>query len=99
MKVHALVAMAALSLFACSKEGDKIIFHGDEAKQKTGEAAHEINKGAEKAAEKTEELGKKAWNGAKELGHETREEVKENPPVATPPSATGGGPTTDAGTK
>jgi len=111
MKTHALMAVVALSVFACSKEGDKVIFHGDEAKKKTGQAVEKLDEGAEKAAEKTEELGKKAWQGAKELGRETKEEVKESAdeieareradekPATPPPTATGGGPATDAGTK
>ncbi len=97
MKIYALFAMAALSAFACERKGNDVIFHGDEAKQKTDEAAKKVGEGAEKAVEGAKEIGRSAKEGAQEESQKIEQRSDER--RETPPTATGGGPAGDGGTK
>jgi hypothetical protein len=91
MRLFALIAMAGLSLAACERRDGKVIFHEDEAKQKTQEAA-------QKTGEEAKKLGHELKNGAEQIGKKVDEHVDEHP---TDPAAKGGGPTCggDAGPK
>lgn len=83
MRVHVFLGalvLAALASAGCERRDGKIIFHEDEAKEKTGEAVKKAGEGLETLGKKTEELGERAKERARE----------EHP--APPPQGVGGGP-------